>query len=183
MAIDKRVLRTRTALYDALVRLIRRKPYGDISVEDILGEADVGRSTFYAHFRSRDELLDRSLDRLKALLLASVADGSAERDWDCTTLLFSHLAEYHDVHTSLADGRGGEVLHAALARVLAEVLREALPRQTRDGTPRELAVQFMVGTFRTVLDYWFGRAPQLRSEEAEAQYRRLVSAGLADIWA
>ena len=44
MAIDRRVQRTRTALYDALVHLIRIKPYRDISVDDILRQADVGRS-------------------------------------------------------------------------------------------------------------------------------------------
>ena len=186
MAIDRRVQRTRTALYDALVRLIRRKPYGEISVEDILVEADVGRSTFYAHFRSRDELLDRSLDRLKALLLDAVAAEDAaggEQSWDCTSLLFSHVAEYRDVHSTLADNRGGEILHAGLARVLAEVLREALPRQTRDGLPRELAVQFMVSTFTTVLRHWFGRGPQMAPDEAEGLYRRLVGRGLADVWA
>ena len=39
MAIDRRVQRTRTALYDALVRLIRRMPYAQISVDDVLVEA------------------------------------------------------------------------------------------------------------------------------------------------
>ena len=186
MPIDRRVQRTRTALYDALVRLIRRKPYEDISVEDILIEADVGRSTFYAHFRSRDDLLDRSLDRLKALLLDSIAGQAAadpEREWDCTGPLFSHVAEYRDIHASLAGRRGGEVLRAAIDRVLTEVLREALPRQTREGFPRELAVQFMVATFGAVLQHWFERSPRTPIAEAEAQYRRLVGTGLAEAWA
>ncbi|MGO4838809.1 helix-turn-helix domain-containing protein, partial [Rhizobiaceae sp. 2RAB30] len=62
MAIDRRVARTRTALYDALVALIRLKAYEEITVEDILREADIGRATFYAHFTSKDDLLERSLD-------------------------------------------------------------------------------------------------------------------------
>ena len=52
-------------------------------------------------------------------------ESALECEWDCTRVLFSHVGEYRDIHTSLADGRGGEVLHAALARVVAEVLREA----------------------------------------------------------
>jgi AcrR family transcriptional regulator len=181
MAIDRRVQRTRTALYDALVRLIRRKPYSDISVEDVLVEADIGRSTFYAHFRSMDDLLDRSLDRLKALLQRAIGEAelmSPAGEWDCTRVLFDHVGEYRDIHATLADNRGGEVLQAALARVLAEVLREALPRESQAGLPRELAVQFVVSTFATVLGYWFGRQPERPAAEAEAMFRHLVGRGL-----
>ncbi|HEY9009674.1 MAG TPA: helix-turn-helix domain-containing protein, partial [Devosia sp.] len=119
MAIDRRVQRTWTALFDALVRLIRTMPYAEISVGDILAEADIGRSTFYAHFRSKDELLDRSLDRLKHLLVATIAaEGGADKSfWACTKTLFEHLGEYRDIHAALREDRGGEVLHAALTRV------------------------------------------------------------------
>src|SRR5262245_18026211 len=48
MAIDRRVARTRTALANALVALIRRKSYDRITVVDILAEANIGRATFYA---------------------------------------------------------------------------------------------------------------------------------------
>ncbi|EHK58261.1 TetR/AcrR family transcriptional regulator [Allomesorhizobium alhagi] len=61
MAVDRRVARTRTALYDALVALIRRKDYDLITVQDILEEANVGRATFYAHFTSKDDLLKRAV--------------------------------------------------------------------------------------------------------------------------
>ena len=46
MAIDRRVARTRAALYDALVALMLRRPYAEIDVQDIVAEANVGRSTF-----------------------------------------------------------------------------------------------------------------------------------------
>ena len=185
MPIDRRVQRTRTALYDALVRLIRHMPYAEISVEDILVEADVGRSTFYAHFRSKDELLDRSLERLKQLLVDSIAaqgETAEPGDQNWSRVLFEHVGEYRDIHTTLRDGHGGEVLHAALGRVLGEVLRDILPARTTGGVPRELAVRFVVGTFLTVLDWWMVRHPEEPSAAAEGLFRRLIGHGLESSW-
>jgi AcrR family transcriptional regulator len=47
---DRRAARTRRALHGALMSLILRKGYEAITVQDIIDEADVGRSTFYAHY-------------------------------------------------------------------------------------------------------------------------------------
>src|SRR5262245_49469875 len=54
---DRRVQRTKTSLRNALMGLAREKPYPSIAVKEILDRANVGRSTFYTHFRDKDELL------------------------------------------------------------------------------------------------------------------------------
>ena len=180
MAIDRRVQRTRTALYDALVQLIRIKPYRDISVDDILRQANVGRSTFYAHFRSKDELLDRSLERLRQLLVTTIAEragGAAPSFWLCSDVLFAHLAEYRDIHATLDGGRGGEVLAAALTRVVSEVLSTTLQRDT-PGVPHDLALGFVTSSFSAVLSWWLQRHPDRPPEEAETLFRTLVEDGI-----
>ena len=53
---DKRVLRTRDTLGDALMELLQEKPFDDITVQEVLDRAGVGRSTFYAHYRDKDDL-------------------------------------------------------------------------------------------------------------------------------
>ena len=184
MAIDRRVQRTRTALYDALMRLIREKDYDAISVEDILGVANVGRSTFYAHFGSKDDLLARSLDRLRALLgetaaaqqAAAVDPHVAARE--VSRALFMHVAEFRDVQLALAGGRGAAIVSTALDKALTSVTRD-LPLGAPKGLPRELAVAFTVSTFTTVLRWWFERHPELSPVEADALFLRLIYEGLA----
>ena len=56
-ATDRRVERTRRALTDALHGLVARKPYDAITLTEVLKDANVGRSTFYLHFRNIDDLL------------------------------------------------------------------------------------------------------------------------------
>ncbi len=69
---DRRTARTRNALMSAFVELVLTRGYPDVSVEDIVARADVGRSTFYLHFRSKDDILKQSLTRPSGPLAALV---------------------------------------------------------------------------------------------------------------
>src|SRR5262245_38506946 len=53
---DRRVQRTRDLLQRALIDLIGERRYADITIQDIVDRANVGRTTFYLHFTSKDEL-------------------------------------------------------------------------------------------------------------------------------
>src|SRR5688500_10053452 len=72
---DRRVRRTTDALVDALIHLVVEKGYDAVTVQDLLDHADIGRSTFYAHYRGKDDLLTKSFERLLAML-----DHSLDRD-------------------------------------------------------------------------------------------------------
>ncbi len=57
--LDRRQRKTRKAIYDAFEALMRDAHYGTVTVAQIIERADVGRSTFYAHFETKDDLLDQ----------------------------------------------------------------------------------------------------------------------------
>jgi AcrR family transcriptional regulator len=182
-AIDRRVARTRMALCDALVALIPRKNYDAITLGDILAEANVGRSTFYQHFKSKDDLLARSLERLKAALLEAqgAEAGPAGIPWGFSRTLFEHVGEYRDIHFALSGTEGARILDAAIGAVLAGLLRDWLPAERMAAAmPRDLAVRYMVATFTTVMTWWFERAPGTSAAEADETFRRLVTDGLAN---
>jgi AcrR family transcriptional regulator len=71
---DRRVRRTRTRLKESLLQLLGEKDYDEITVEDIAGRADVGRSTFYSHFDSKEDLLFSGFDAW-VVSLAARGDG------------------------------------------------------------------------------------------------------------
>ena len=64
---DRRVQKTRKLLQDALIELVAEKGYEAVSIQELLDRANVGRSTFYAHFQGKDQLLHSILDRLDEL--------------------------------------------------------------------------------------------------------------------
>jgi len=56
-ATDPRILRSRRMLMDALARLLTKKEFEDISVQDIADEATLNRATFYLHYPDKNALL------------------------------------------------------------------------------------------------------------------------------
>ena len=77
--VDRRVQKTRKLLQDALIELVAEKGYESITIQEILDKANVGRSTFYAHFQDKDQLLNSILDRLDELF-----DGHKKQLLDAT---------------------------------------------------------------------------------------------------
>jgi AcrR family transcriptional regulator len=73
---DRRTERTRRAIVSAFVGLVLERRYDAIRVGDIVEKADVGRSTFYEHFRSKGDLLRQSMEGLLAIIADAVLPAS-----------------------------------------------------------------------------------------------------------
>src|SRR5215471_7724311 len=70
ISVDRRIQRTRDVLHQALISLMIEKGYEVITVQDIIDRANVGRSTFYAHYVGKQDLLLSGLKNLSKNLLA-----------------------------------------------------------------------------------------------------------------
>ena len=104
---DRRVQRTRRLLHKALMSCILEKKYESITVQEVLDRADVGRSTFYMHFRDKDELLVSGFGELQSLLKsaqgasAAIPGRSYERVIGFSLAMFEHASEYQRVNRAL----------------------------------------------------------------------------------
>src|SRR5882757_9174805 len=65
---DERIRRTHERLGSALVTLIQEKPIDEVTVQEVLDRASVGRSTFYLHFRDKDDLLLSQFERFLEMM-------------------------------------------------------------------------------------------------------------------
>ena len=82
---DPRRRRTRDAVVSAFARLAAQRRYGDITTGDLVAAAGIGRSTFYEHFRGKDDLLLAAMEPI-LLTLANAVAGRASRAQVRTTL-------------------------------------------------------------------------------------------------
>ncbi len=117
--LDRRVQKTRKLLQDALIELVAEKSYESVSIREILERANVGRSTFYAHFQDKDQLLHSILDRLdelfeqheKLFLDAKKNFGDTDilnltQEFSPTLSLFQFIGQNHRFFKAMLGNRG-----------------------------------------------------------------------------
>lgn len=184
--IDRRAARTRKALHGALMSLILRKGYEATTIQDIIDEADAGRSTFYDHYTGKEDLLRKGFQTLRRELaegqraVRARTDGPQDEPLDFSLAMFEHAGGYADVYLAMVGGRGGAVAISELRKVLSGFVRKELSAARDDGAvARELVVQFVVGALLSVLMWWLERRPGLTPSQADAMFRHLVLKGVA----
>lgn len=120
---DRRTLRTRRALGTALVDLMLAHDFADISVEQVLRRAKVGRATFYAHFRNKHDLLlgdaERFWEQLETRFLAHAA---GSRRVAPVAELLAHAADYERFQRALARSALHETVYDLVAGLAARLI-------------------------------------------------------------
>src|SRR6266481_4625992 len=184
-AIDRRSLRTKAMLQHALNSLIHKKDYEAITIKDICDAANVGRSTFYAHYTSKDDLKRRGFEKLRKELLdrqreAQAAPGDIkDRSLGFSLTMFEHARDHVDQYRALIGGRGGTVSLGQIRQILSDLVRhEFATNNSADTVPRELVVQYVVGAYMAVLTWWLDGGAKLPPKEMAAMFRRLVTEGI-----
>ena len=181
---DRRVNRTKAMLREALMALVREKPYDRITVTEILGRANVGRSTFYMHFRDKDELLATGIDDLLAAARA-VTPAMPRRNAADHLLRFSlpvleHVDRHHRAGLGTMGAKGWVVVHGrlrgALTRLLAQEIEEALGarRLRARGIPPDLLARSVASTFVLTLHWWVEHGAKHAVREANDLFRALA---------
>ncbi|GAA1269077.1 MULTISPECIES: TetR/AcrR family transcriptional regulator [Streptomyces] len=185
MTEDRRTRRTRRNLSDALVVLVLERGFSSLTVEDITERADVGRATFYSHFRDREDLFARVtadlLEELTERLQPVVSDSYVGFTGKPVLEMLRHARERRDVYRIVLRGEGdGKPLQTftdTLARATADEFRDRADRN--EVTPRidpDLLARVWVGEQIAVLRWWTEQEePPLPVEEV---VRMLLDLGL-----
>jgi AcrR family transcriptional regulator len=189
--VDRRIHRTQQSLQEALLALILEKGYDDITVQDIIDRANVGRSTFYAHFLDKDHLFMSGFERLRqsfeeqhrrtslALSKANPSASSDEQRLALTLIIFQHVQGYSRIYKALLGKRGGELAEQQMNDYIKELLRSHLSAGWLDQPPPaeiplEILVQFMASTLMSLLSWWLDHAMSYSAEQMNRWFYRLA---------
>lgn len=182
---DRRVRRTERAVRDAFQSLIEEKGYDAVTVQDILDRADVGRSTFYAHYRDKEDLLLKGFDDIRASLPSGADHGehlsSGRSDLLGPTLaVFEHVEKYRHTWKPLVRKGGANVVSRALQDTAEQVIRDHLRQQFGGDDPRRLepATQFLAGGLMGLLVWWLDSGSPAPSGEVHAMFTELAKPGV-----
>ena len=180
---DKRAARTRDRLGDALVALLIEKSFDSITVQDVLDRAGVARSTFYQHFKDKDDLLLGDADEFFEEFATRLArtDERSERVLPVREFL-EHLAHARAFLAALsASGRFHDVMDLGRAHFVRgiELRLAALPRsRAMPATQRALAARALAGAFLALVDHAIERELAEDPAALDDMFHRLVWSGL-----
>ena len=160
---DRRVRRTRKLLHDAFISLVIEKGYEKTTIQDILDRADVGRSTFYVHYRDKEALLTANFDAMHEQLERELDQIAATGPVDVTlpaALLFEHAYRNQRMYRAMCGRQGGELVQRHLRRLIGDVLRKRLaPQLQQDGAevPADVAAEFYTSAALGLLVWWIDK--------------------------
>jgi len=185
---DRRVLRTRSTLRSALISLILQKHYHEITIKDIIDEANVGRSTFYAHYTSKDDLLISGFENLRLELIRHQKQtltsnkNTVRAGLGFSLVMFEHVGDHKDVYNALVGNHGGSITQDRIRQITAELVDRDLPaiseKSVFQGMPRELVVHHIVGSFMAVLGWWLDNNSKLSPPQIDQMFHRLIMDGI-----
>ncbi|MBS1717168.1 MAG: TetR/AcrR family transcriptional regulator [Armatimonadetes bacterium] len=156
---DRRVVRTRRALKDAMIMLTKERGYANFNVKDICEHADVGRSSFYVHFKDKEDVLRASLDDLHNVIVshwrASLKDGTGELGKaSFLTPFLQHVNESRDMWRGMIGAEAAEVVNRRFRIIFADMFAQDLQFKS-PYTPLQVArIHVWVGAFMEILAWW-----------------------------
>ena len=181
---DARVRRTRDALGDALIALMQEKPFDTITVQDVLDRAHVSRSTFYAHYSDKDDLLMSDAEEFfEALSMALSAHGDRSDRVFPVKEFFTHLSDVQPFFKALVkSGKYQENMDLArghFARGIERRLSE-LPRSKSIPANQLPAIAFThAGALLSLLTWWLDRGMRESPSEMDELFHRMVWNGVS----
>jgi len=180
---DARSSRTRNRLGMAFLELIHERPIEDVTVQDVLDRASVGRSTFYLHFRDKNDLLLSQLERFgehmstwlivnqeKSLRVAPVAE------------MFAHVEQQRKLYCILRDaGRLNDFFDLAqeyFARGIEQRLIDSSRLSKLSKLELAARANALAGSLLSLLRWWMDRIEKEPAAAMDEMFHRMVWNGL-----
>ncbi len=181
---DRRQKKTRAAIFHAFSALLEKKSYSRITVQEIIDAADVGRTTFYAHFETKDDLLKELCGELFGHIIDSAMDcththGLVSDDGKPESVfchLLQHLQENDSNILGLLSGESSEIFMRYFKDSLNGLVYEQFinqPNRKKTDLPDDFLVNHISGSFVEMVQWWI-RGGMIRSPEELDQFFRKV---------
>lgn len=184
---DRRVQRTRQLLRQALIELILEKGYEAVTVQDITDRANLGRATFYLHYKEgKDELLLQMMEETMEDIIQQIgrpADADFMVDGQPPSLIaFQHAQENAAFYRAVV-GAGGlaGVMHGYRQSTTAQLKRQIeamLPPELRETVPIDFIAHFLFGALNAVIAWWLESDAPIPAEEMAERFHQISTDGL-----
>lgn len=180
---DRRVRRTKRRLKDALMELVAERDYDEITIRELTVRADVGRSTFYSHYDSKEELLFSGFDEwLRSLARATDggegSSGGAADGFRFSLPLLRHARGQGRFFRATVEQASNPRVRRRIVELVAEAAQRELEARGVGGVPGAVLdgqAHAVAGAFLGLLSWWLGAGAKLEPEAVDRIFQRTVA--------
>jgi len=157
---DRRQQKTRKAVFEAFTALLEKKSYSKISVQEIIDTANIGRSTFYAHFETKDELLKELCKEIFDHVFSEHLERERTHDFSArekdlkaeVTHILYHLDDNRVYLKSILSCESGEMFMQYLKAYLVTLFQNEIEK--RADVPKDYLLNRTVCDFAETVRWW-----------------------------
>jgi len=176
---DRRTRRTRHKVSGALVDLIKEKRFDDITVQNLIDRAGVGRSTFYTHFRDKEDAFENQWQQFNGLLAQQIKWDKAGKDsFFPVTFFFQHLQEAQSFYRGLVRSGKVDAIFKSGVEYLSHNIEGALRTKFK---PQQIAIpvpvlsHYLANELFGLLKWWLDGGMPYTPEAMDEMFHRLVN--------
>lgn len=178
---DRRQQKTRQAIFSAFSKLLAKKNYNHITVQEIIDEANIGRSTFYAHFETKDELLHSICKEIFGHIFSDVLNAEEHHDFskenitlsDKLTHLLYHLKEQKNDTITILSGESSDLFLQYFKTYLKQLFAEHVP-SAPPAVPRDFMLNHYASSFADAVKWWTDSRMKTSPEKVTEYYMTLT---------
>jgi AcrR family transcriptional regulator len=194
---DRRIQRTRQALRTALLELIKEKDYDAISIEEITDRANVGRATFYLHYKDKEDLLLEEFSEIvfkraqviseipfSAWLPMTEEDPSEDKPLQPLLMVFQHIHDNSDLYYLLLKGANSSRIIERIRKVSTEAIVKFVETKMQTDpipllfeVPIDFFAAFFSGALLSIVSWWIKEDMRHTPEEVANMFRSLFFRG------
>ncbi len=182
--LDRRIQRTRELLRNSLMQLIREKGYDAVTIQDITDKANLGRTTFYLHYETKDDLLlDHHADFTDSMNLRILSPGELLGDVPQVELVefLNQLEAGKFIYFAIKRAKDADIILDGVRQQMLERLQEAIeatfPEQT-PVMPLDALLNYIIGAQLSLIDWWLSKATGHDSQTIAGMLHQLQKAAI-----
>ncbi|HWP53861.1 MAG TPA: TetR/AcrR family transcriptional regulator [Pyrinomonadaceae bacterium] len=175
---DRRIQRTRHSLTHAMVDLVTEKRFDDITVQNLIDRADIGRSTFYTHFRDKEDLFQKNWEGFLDFCVEQIIwDKVGKGSFFPVLFLFDHLKDVQPFYRGLVLSRKSEPVMKTGAEYLSQKLGEGLLANLKyhPSIPIPILANYLATELFALLKWWLDQGMPYSPERMDQIFHELVN--------
>ena len=148
---DLRVIKTKKILYETLIELMKTRTFEEIKVSDICTKALINRSTFYAHYDDKYELLLEFINSLKEEFINELSKNknilnTREYYLEMIRLFLDHIENKKDIYNAIMINNRNSIMMDILSSVANnEVIKKMESSNISTKVPANIIAKFYLG--------------------------------------